>query len=163
MSAPLKHWRIPGRDPFRTRQLVDELARLYGGHPAMRDITAGILRLAGVGQRDDLGAARAIWAWVTRRVMFLNEAGEQIQTPARVLINRYGDCDDRTGLVCALLESIRIQWRTRLLATAEGVPFHIWPQARIGGRWVDLETSDDRGRFAEHPARLMERLRGLQL
>ncbi len=158
----MRVWRIDSRSAAQTQAIVEHLARLYGGLPQMRDCVGALLHRQRVAPRDDTGVARAIWAWVTHRVRFLNEAGEIVQTPAKTMMALFGDCDDRTSLLCAMLESVRIPWRTRLLSK-NGVPYHIWPQALVGGRWVDLETSDERARFGEHPDALMRRISGLSL
>lgn len=163
MDAALgRYWRFPGSDPWRTAALVDEVARLYGGKPLMRAITVRILDEAGAPPRDDEAAARAIHAWVRDRVRFVLEAGEQVLTPARVLLWGFGDCDDRSGLVAALLHAIRIPFRLVLLCRRSGTPYHIWPQALVGGRWVHLETSSPRARFDQHP-RDLAREEGPQL
>ena len=170
MSATEKSfrfWRIEHKSPEHTRHLVRRCAEVYGAHPKMQSfVVRRILRPAGVGARDIPGAVRAIHAWVTRNIEFHNESGEQVKTPGRVLIVRFGDCDDRSGLVAAMLQSLRIKWRLQLLARRVGgqlFPFHIWPQARVDGRWVDVETSHSLARYDEHPAALMRRLRGLAL
>lgn len=166
-AETFRYWRLPFKHPELTRRLVAHVARVYGGHPLMRRfVVLNVLRPAGIGARDDLAAARAICEWVRDRVQFVNEAGESVLTPARVLLWRYGDCDDRSGLVAAMCESIRLPWRLVLLARRVGerrVPFHIWPQARVGGRWYDLETSHPAGRFGEHPVAMMRRVSGLSL
>ena len=171
MSA-FRFWRLPYRNAEATRRLVDLVARVYGHHPRMRQFVAHqVLEPARVPHRDDLAAARAIHAWVTKNIRFLNEAGEQVLTPARVLNMRYGDCDDRSGLVAAMLTSIRIPFRLMLLGrrrpapdgASRLVPFHIWPQAIIRGRVFDLETCHPKARFGEHPRDLMRRMRGLSL
>lgn len=152
-----RYWRIPGMDAERTRRLVAHVARAYGRHPLMRAFVVGrVLRPAGVAPRDTAGTVRAIYTWIRDNVRFQNEPGEQILTPGRVLIWRFGDCDDRSGLAAAMLESLGITWRLVLLSR-RGVPFHIWPQAMVRGRWIDLETSDDRARLGESPEALMGR------
>lgn len=166
-GTDFQFWRIPYKSATHTRTLVRRCAQVYGAHPLMQVfVVRRVLRPAGVEPRDLVGAARAIHAWVTRHIEFHNESGEQVKTPGCVLRVRFGDCDDRTGLVAAMLESIRIPWRLQLLARrVDGRlrPFHIWPQARISGRWWDLETSDRAARFGEHPVALMKRLQGLSL
>jgi transglutaminase-like putative cysteine protease len=168
MTDPaFRFWRLPGKDPQATRALVRRVARIYGGHPVMRwFVMRRVLAPAHVAPRDELGMAAAIHAWVRDHVAFVNESGEQVLTPGRTLRWRFGDCDDRSCLVAAMLESVRIPWRLVLLSKRVGrelVPFHIWPQARIRGRWIDLETSHSRAQFAEHPVTLMKRLAGLSL
>lgn len=149
-------WALPGKDPQRTRRLIEAVARLYGQHPMMRAIVVQhVLRPAGVTPGDSDGAARAIHAYVRDHIDFWPEAGEQVLTPARVLIWRFGDCDDRTGLVAAMLEAVRIRWRLEMAFLPGG---HIWPEAFVAGRWVPLETSDPRAQWAEHPADLVRRV-----
>jgi transglutaminase-like putative cysteine protease len=166
-----KAWWLPAGDAHDTRRLVDLVARIYGHAPRMRQFVAQVvIAPKGVAPRDDLGIARAVFEWVRDNIRFLNEAGESVLTPGRVLKMRYGDCDDRSGLVGAMLTSVRIPYRLRLLARRKGeapnerlVPFHIWPQAIVRGRPVDLETCHPRALFGEHPAALMARMRGLRL
>lgn len=155
--------RIAGIDAEQTRRIVAQLAEDYGRHPGMRYILAQhILRPAGVRTREPEPRARAIHAWVRDRTWFTPEAGEQIESPARSLAWRFADCDGFTALIGALLVAATIPWRPMLLARDEGDrlrPFHIWPQAHIGGRWVDLEACEPSARFGEHPIDVMARLR----
>jgi transglutaminase-like putative cysteine protease len=167
-ESTFRFWRLPHRDAESTRRLVRLVAKLYGSNPRMRQfVVERVLRPAGVTARDELAAVRAIWRWVRDHVDFWNEAGESVLTPGRVLLVRYGDCDDRSGLVAAMLEAIRIPWDLVLLARrmpGRGlVPFHIWPRARLAGQSFHLETCHPDARFDEHPAALMARLRGLSL
>lgn len=153
-----QHFTLQGIDADRTRALVGELAELYGGHPQMRAfVVHQVLNPARVPPYHDLAAVDAIHRWVRDNVRFVKEPGEQVLTPARVLIWRLGDCDDRSGLVAAMLHAIGIQWRLLLLAR-NGIPFHIWPQALVESRWIDVETSHPRAKLGEHPAALMRRL-----
>ena len=167
MTDAFRCWRLKGKDPELTRRLVAAVARVYGAHPLMRHLVVEhVLRPARAHPRDDAAKVRAIQEWVRDNIRFENESGEQVLTPGRVLIWRFGDCDDRAGLVVAMLESIRIPWRLELLSRKVGaqmVPFHIWPLALVDGRWVHLETSDSRARCGEHPADLMQRISGLSL
>lgn len=166
-DATYQAWSLSGINAYRTRGLVKMVAQVYGAHPLMRAfVSRQILDPAGVAPHDTLGAVRAIFAWVRDEVRFLLEHGEQVLTPGRVLLWRLGDCDDRSGLVAAMLQSIRVPWRLKLLARQIGGrlrPYHIWPQALVGGEWIDLETSDPRARFGEHPSTLTRRVSGVQL
>lgn len=160
-DATYRAWEIPGRSASQTQALVEGAARTYGARPLMRAFTVRVLERAGVGERDTLGQARAVFEFVRDRIRFANEPGEQVLLPDRVLAWGFGDCDDKSGLAAAMLESIRIPWRTVLLAR-NGVPFHILPQAQVNGVWHHLEVSDRRARFGEDPRALMARL-GLAL
>lgn len=162
LDGTYQAWEVPGRSAQLTQALVEAGARLYGARPLMRAFTVRrVVAPAGVGERDTLGMVRAIHAWVRDRIRFSNEPGEQVLLPDRVLAWGFGDCDDKTCLTAAMLESIRVPWRTVLLAR-DGVPFHILPQALVDGRWRHLEVSDRRARFGEDPRELMRRV-GLSL
>ncbi len=158
--SSLRVVRLPGRSPEFTRRIVAALGRLYGNHPLMRYIA-----VHHVGADSTLPAveqARRVHRWVRDHHRFVLEAGEQVQTPARTIIWGYGDCDDLSALVAALLTALRIEWRAMLLAYATPTgpkPFHIWIQAMIDGRWVDMEVSDPTARFGEAPAAIMARRR----
>lgn len=158
------YWAIPGIDPQRTRAIVGRLALEYGGHPLMRwFVVHHILNPGGVPSHSTLEAVRAIHAWVRDEIRFVPEVGEQILTPARVILWRFGDCDDRSGLVCALLESIKIPWRL-VLTSRGGVPFHIHPQAWVPPRgWIDVETSHPSCELGEAPHKVIDRLRELHI
>lgn len=157
-------WTLPGMDPQVTRERVAELARIYGAEPQMRlFVVREILDPLGVAPYDALGTIAAIHEWVRDRIRFVNEPGEQLLTPGRVLIWRFGDCDDRSGLVCAMLESLRMRWRL-VLTSRNGIPFHIHPQAWVPDQgWMDVETSHPTAALGESPVALMKRIQGLTL
>lgn len=153
-----RHFTLQGIDASRTHNLVAEVATLYGEDPRMRAfVVHQVLNPAGVPSYNDRAAVAAIHQWVRDNIRFVREPGEQVLTPARVLLWRFGDCDDRAGLVAAMLHAIGIRWRLVLL-TRGGVPFHIWPQALVDDAWLDVETSHPRAFLGENPAHLIERL-----
>lgn len=157
----VRWWVLPGLDSGRTQRIVEELAQLYGNHPMWRWwVIHHIVRPAGVPEHDDEAAARAVHAWWRDHIRFQAEPGEQVQTPARTVLWGYGDCEDLTGGICSCLEALRIPWRTELLGDP---PYHIWPQALVGGRWAHLETAHSRARFDEHPEALLRRVSRLRL
>lgn len=152
--------RLQGKSLEGTRVLVEGLARRYGAHPLMRHVVIEhVVRPAGV-RPNDLGAAsEAIHAWVRDRVDFWPESGEQVLTPARVLIWRYGDCDDRAGLVAAMHEALRVRWRLVVGHLGRADQAHLWPEVHVRGAWWPVETSDPRARWGEHPVALVARIR----
>ncbi len=76
--------------------------------------------------------ALAIGAWVQKHIRYVNEGVEGFQTPVRTLTHRFGDCDDHTTLICALLESIGI--KSELVAMKWNGQFrHIFARAVLQG------------------------------
>lgn len=91
-------------------RLVDEASRT----PAVRYAAEEIVRSSNVREGDERGEVGAVFDWVKRHYHYLADpyGFEQIKTPALMLaeIERngeyFGDCDDATVLVLALLKSI---------------------------------------------------------
>lgn len=122
------------------RRMVDQ----WKSNQLVRDKALDIVfREAGCPPKDRRCQALAIGRWVQRSITYVNDGGEQFQTPTRVLTHRYGDCDDFTVVTAALCESIGI--RCQLVGLAwKGQFRHIFPRAVIpgpGGR-VDLLPLD---------------------
>lgn len=69
---------------------------------------------------------------------------ELVSTPTRTLETRQGDCDDKSVLLAALLESIGHPARFKAVALHGGPLSHVYVETKIGESWVPLETIIDR-------------------
>lgn len=87
------------------RRVVDTSRALPEIRATARDI---VFRLNGCKEYDKRAHAIAIGRWVQRNVTYVNELPEIFQTPIVTLTQRYGDCEDKSMLTAALLESIGI-------------------------------------------------------
>lgn len=65
---------------------------------------------------------------------------ELVSTPARTLDTRAGDCDDKSVLLAALLESLGHPTRFKAIALKGGPFSHVYVETKIGEAWVPLET-----------------------
>lgn len=94
--------------------------------------------------KDYLNEARALHAYVRDRIRYVRDIRgvETLQTPAKTIEFGYGDCDDKSTLVAAMLESIG--HRTRFVALGfKGKPFsHVYVETRAGNSWVGIETTE---------------------
>jgi transglutaminase-like putative cysteine protease len=113
------------------RAMVDGYRSLNSIRERARDI---VFRQYGCQPKDHPQHALALGSWVHRNVTYVQEIPEVFQTPTTTLVQRYGDCDDFTTLICSFLESVGIE--SELVGMEWGPPgdrsfHHIFPQARV--------------------------------
>lgn len=65
---------------------------------------------------------------------------ELVSTPARTLEVRQGDCDDKSTLLAALLESVGHPARFKAVGLNGGPYSHVFVETKLGESWVPLET-----------------------
>lgn len=137
--------RIPsGRDGIKvTLQTMSRLARQFKKDPGIRELASQLVR--DLPQYDGPGEVRALHAFVRDCIRYTGDiAGvETLQTPRVTLETGVGDCDDKSTLLAALLESINR--KTRFVAVGfhpAGGHSHVLVEVRAGksDRWVPLET-----------------------
>lgn len=163
---PLLSAKVP-RHPHRTRSLLAGLAAAWGR-------TAEARRL--VDRLVPDGSLLAVHRVARDQVVYTTEVAEIVQMPGVTLVRGAGDCEDKTLLIGGMVVVLGWQWRPMLLAShrrgglrtiAPGEPvdggggwrpFHVWPQVRQGGVWVDVEACDPGAELGEHPTAVMRRL-----
>lgn len=98
-------------------------------------------------QKDLLGEIRALHAFVRDNIRYVRDVRgvETLQTPERTLLNKSGDCDDKSTLLAALLESI--SHPARFVAVGFRSPnncdhVYVETQLRSTGQWIPLETTE---------------------
>ena len=107
--------------------------------------TRGFLAGAGLQQKDFIGEARRVHAFVRDQIRYVRDTDgiELLHDPATLLALGAGDCDDKAILAAALLGSIgHAPLRFVAVAFQPECYSHVWLQDFIGGRWVDLETTE---------------------
>lgn len=94
---------------------------------------------------DDPGQVRKVFAWVKNNIRFMRDpyGQETVSTPERTLEQGFGDCDDITVLMAALLGSLG--YRTRIVTVAS-TPHteqftHVYPEVLVRGRWVAVDAA----------------------
>lgn len=108
----------------------------------VRERALRILDAAGVPQRKYWQSARALHAFVRDEIKYVRDpvGVELVQTPEKTLQLGYGDCDDKSTLLAALLESTGHPARFTVIAFG-GNPFsHVLAETRLDNRWVPAET-----------------------
>lgn len=101
----------------------------------------------GLPQKDYHGEARALFDFVQNSIRYVRDIAdtEVIQTPQKTLEYMAGDCDDKTQLLAALLESIGHETRFKAVGFRPGIISHVILLDEINGQWVPLETTEPVG------------------
>lgn len=97
-----------------------------------------------IGPKDWAGEVRAIHDYVRDRITYRLDPvdAEMVRTPAKVLEDGVGDCDDKATLAAALLRSIGHPARFVAVGFAPGELTHVFTESLIGNHWFALETTE---------------------
>lgn len=109
----------------------------------VRLLALTILRTSGVSARDGLAVAQLLTDWVRRHIRFVPDPRgvETVQSPEITLKLQAGDCDDHVGLVSALLESVGIKTRMKVIGVDRDSFEHIFVEALVGGQWRPFDST----------------------
>lgn len=109
----------------------------------VRNVALGLV--ADLQQKDYSGEVRALHAYVRDCVRYVQDVTgvETVQTPQVTLMNHAGDCDDKSVLLAALLESIGHPTKFVAVGRAPGEYEHVYVETKIGPRWIPLETTEN--------------------
>lgn len=134
----------------------------------VRDLALSILRNSGYNDGMDLSHDQkiaAIYSWFLENVSYVNDPYfNELIHRADTLVHQYnekgyiaGDCDDFTILACALLLSVGVPCRARMIKTRSPVSghynwAHIYPMAMLeNGQWVALDATEKDRHFGWEP------------
>lgn len=127
-----------------TLKLMAGLVKQFKRDPVIRDTAISLL--AGVRPRDWAGETRALYEYVRDRIRYTRDVNgvETIQTPPVTMELEAGDCDDKSTLLAALLESVGHP--TRFVATGYRAPHaysHVYVESLIGTKWMPLDATTE--------------------
>lgn len=126
-----------------TLRLVKRLARDDSDSPEIWRLARLLTR--DVPSYDLLGEVDALQEFVRDEIRYVRDPlhTEAVQLPRTTLRIESGDCDDKTALAGALLQSIGYPVRYVLSKTDRRYPdrfSHIYPETAVQGRWMPFET-----------------------
>jgi hypothetical protein len=136
--------------------VLDEMKRLvkeYKGNPDIRNkavgITSGIKKDSRTGlpnRRDYHAIATAIYAWMKKNIEYVRDPDgiEWLQTPLKTLEIGYGDCDDQSILAGALLSSIGVPTRFKVVKSNPQKPdafTHVYLEYKANGSWKAFDPT----------------------
>jgi transglutaminase-like putative cysteine protease len=98
----------------------------------------------GLAQKDWTGEIRKLHAYVRDCIRYVGDVTdvETVQTPDATLRIGAGDCDDKSVLLCALLESLGHPTKFVAIGFTPGVYEHVYCETKVGERWIALEATE---------------------
>lgn len=139
--------KYPGMDAVVN--LIKEIIKVYRGSEDIRNtalrITNGIRNDSRTGNPDRRNydaIAKAIYDWIVKEVHYVRDQHgiERIQTPDATLRLLTGDCDDMVIMAGALLESLGVPTRIKLLGKDRQFT-HIYLEYQSDGEWKSFDPT----------------------
>lgn len=135
---------IPPGEPgtSSTLQLMRRLVTQYKRSSSIRE--AALSLLEGVRPKDWRGEIEALFNYVRDHIRYTRDIRglETLQIPPVTMDLAAGDCDDKSALLAALLESVGHP--TRFVAvgyTTPGAYSHVYVETRYGSGWLPLDAT----------------------
>lgn len=125
-----------------TLQLMRRLVVQYKRSSSIREAALSLLQ--GVRPKDWRGEINAIFTFVRDHIRYTKDIHgmETLQTPPVTMDLSAGDCDDKSTLLAAMLESVGHP--TRFVAVgyrAPGSYSHVYVETRLGSGWIPLDAT----------------------
>lgn len=100
--------------------------------------------IAHLPQKDWFNEAKVLHRFVRDEIRYVKDVAgvETVQTPDVTLSLKSGDCDDKSVLLAALLESIGHPTRFVAIGFKPDDFVHVFVETRIGTSWIALETTE---------------------
>lgn len=127
----------------QTVRAIGELIQSSIKRQKIRIFTISLLDRANVSSHNPRAVVHVVYSWVKKNIRYVQDPIdlETIQDPEITLRLKAGDCDDHSALVSAMLESVGIRTRLKVVGDSADNFVHIYPEALAGGRWVAVDTS----------------------
>ena len=95
-------------------------------------------------QKDWFNEVKVLHRFVRDQIRYVKDVKgvESVQTPDVTLSIKAGDCDDKSVLLAALLESIGHPTRFVAIGFQPDDFVHVYVETRIGTSWLPLETTE---------------------
>jgi transglutaminase-like putative cysteine protease len=109
--------------------------------PPLRKLTLSLIQ--NLPPKDWTGEVRAIHAFVRDRIRYVRDVNniETVHDVQTILQWGQGDCDDKSILLAAMLESAGHPARFVAVGEVPGEYSHVYVETKIGANWVPLETT----------------------
>jgi hypothetical protein len=131
-----------GTDQTVARMSAAAMGKYGSKSPKIRALARNIIVQAGVPEKDYEGEARALGKWVRDNIRYLKDpyGQETLSYPEETAFNmRGGDCDDQCALLAALLASVGIPSRFKVMGVTPLQYSHVYLQARPENRWITMD------------------------
>lgn len=146
-NAPSALFGIPSgaAGVLATLKIMSALVRRAKKTLPIRQTAAQLVN--GYKQKDWISEIKKLHAFVRDEIRYVKDIRgvETLHTPARILEQQYGDCDDKSVLLASLLESIGHPTRFVAIGFRPGNYSHVYVETKVGEKWLSLETTEDVG------------------
>lgn len=133
------------RGIYQTLRIMNRLVRDGKRTMRVREKAMQLVQACGPGNaRDYKCQVKALHQFVRDNIRYVMDITdtETIATPDKTLELGAGDCDDKSVLLAALLESIGHPTAFIAIGFEPGVFSHVYVESKIGTVWVPLETTE---------------------
>ncbi len=126
----------------RTLQVMKALTR--AGRKNLTVRTSALVLTRGLTPKDRPGEIRVLHAFVRDRIRYVKDIRgvETVQAPEVTLELAQGDCDDKSILLNAMLESLGHKTRFTAVGARPNHFEHVFPEVELDGHWLPLETTE---------------------
>lgn len=134
---------LPGKlGIIQTLKVMRDLARRYKTHPAVRN--AATVALAPVPSKSWRAEARAVFEWVRNNIRYTLDIDgvETLYYPDRLLELGYGDCDDMSLLLAAMLLSVGHPSRFVAVGMQLHQLSHVYVETLVGDLWIAADVTE---------------------
>jgi Transglutaminase-like superfamily len=123
-----------------TLKVMSRLVKQFKVHPSINLFAGGLVQH--LREYDEPGEISALQHFVRDQIRYLKDIVdvETVRDPLVTLEHGFGDCDDKSVLMCTLAATIG--YETQFLAIGfDGVNFsHVLAAVKLGTRWIPCET-----------------------
>jgi len=125
-----------------TLSLMTRFVREYKTNAIVRDTALSLI--GHLPQKDFYGEIEVIFDFVQNDVRYTQDITdvETLQTPVVTLGNLAGDCDDKSTLLAALLESVGHPTRFQAIGLTRTAIDHVYVETRLGADWIALDSTE---------------------
>lgn len=144
-DGSLRSFRVPYPGLDSTLDVIRELVLQWRGDQKLRNLALKATRSV-PDKRNSRQLAQALYRWITKHVEFIKDQFgiERLQSPDVTIQLGSGDCDDHAILSAAMLLSVGIPARLRVVALDPMRPEvfnHIFTEYFDGQRWQSFDTT----------------------
>ena len=126
----------------KTLSIMADLVNRSKKTPRIREFTRDLVQH--LNQKDIYGEVKTVFKFVRDNIRYIKDIRdiETLHTPEKILEQKAGDCDDKSMLVAAMLESIGYECRFVAVGWSTNKLSHVFTQVKLRGKWITLETTE---------------------
>lgn len=141
-----------------TLELMRGMVRAYKKIPKFRDFAAQ--KIKHLPQKAHNLEIKTLFEYVRDNIRYMRDVNgvETLQTPDVTVKLGYGDCDDKSILLAAMLEATGHPARFVAVGTKPGRFQHVYVETLSGRRWIPLDPTEPQP-MGWKPANVVEKMR----